>query len=108
MDIVGQPATHQDVISRVTDQTSGPAHIVIFVRVDNCAAGCQAGDGMCATVRNKDLLTRGTDGDIVRTVEQVGSVWVDSETSLNVAMHVQDLHLSLAWTIMTCCVDLLT
>ena len=50
MDIVGAPATHQDVISRVTDQTCGIPHIVIFVRVDKCAGGCQAGDGcQCAS-----------------------------------------------------------
>ena len=67
MDIVGMRATHQDVISRVTDQTCRLSHIVIFVRVDNCAAGCQAGDCACVPVRYKDLLTRCTDGDVVRT-----------------------------------------
>ena len=75
MDFVGLKATHQDVISRVTEQTSGRSHIVIYVRVDNCAAGCQAGDCACVPVymfncsRYKDLLTRCTDGDVVRTDE---------------------------------------
>ena len=44
MKIVGAPATHQDVIFRVTDQTGRTSHVAIFVRVDNAVAGCQAGD----------------------------------------------------------------
>ena len=81
MNIVRVPGTHQDVIIRVTDQSFGPTHITIFVRVDNCTTGCQAGDGACLPVRDKDLRTRGTDGDVAGTVEQVGSVWVGTKTS---------------------------
>ena len=73
MDTVGDLATHQGVIFRVTDQTFGPSHIVIFVSVDNYTAGCQAIDGVCVTIRDKDLLTRGTGGDIGGSGEQVGS-----------------------------------
>ena len=51
---------------------------------------------MCGLVRDKDLLTRGTDGDIVRAGEQVGSVLVGPEAFLYVALQVKDPHLSLA------------